>query len=59
MKPEPAGVILAAQRLGMDVKVVIATNGDGYLFSTMEEFHLVYPTTADFIRLGTSASRNH
>jgi LmbE family N-acetylglucosaminyl deacetylase len=47
-----AGVILAAKRLGMDVKVVIATNGDGYLFSTMEEFHLVYPTTADFIRLG-------
>jgi N-acetyl-1-D-myo-inositol-2-amino-2-deoxy-alpha-D-glucopyranoside deacetylase len=47
-----AGVILAAKRLGMDVKVVVATNGDGYLFSTMEEFHLVYPTTADFIRLG-------
>ncbi len=47
-----AGVILAAQRLGMQVKVVVATNGDGYLFATMEEFHQVYPTAADFIRLG-------
>jgi LmbE family N-acetylglucosaminyl deacetylase len=36
----------------MDVNVVIATNGDGYLFATMEEFHLVYPTPADFIRMG-------
>jgi len=47
-----AGVILAAQRLGIQVNVVVATNGDGYLFSTMEEFHLVYPTTVDFIRMG-------
>jgi LmbE family N-acetylglucosaminyl deacetylase len=47
-----AGVILAAQRLGLQVNIVIATNGDGYLFSTMEEFHQVYPTTADFIRMG-------
>ena len=36
----------------MEIKVVIATNGDGYLFATMEEFHQVYPTSADFIRIG-------
>ena len=47
-----AGVILAAQRLGMEVKVVIATNGDGYLFATMEEFHQVHPDAADYIRMG-------
>lgn len=47
-----AGVILAAQRLGMEVNVVIATNGDGYLFATMEEFHQVNPTAADYIRMG-------
>lgn len=47
-----AGVILAAQRLGMQVNVVVATNGDGYLFATMEEFHQIYPTHEDFIRLG-------
>lgn len=47
-----AGVILAAQRQGMEVNVVIATNGDGYFFSTMAEFHQVYPTSADFNRLG-------
>lgn len=48
-----AGVIIAARRLGMDVKVVIATNGDGYLFSTMEEFQQIYPTSDDFIRMGS------
>ena len=47
-----AGVILVAQRLGMEVKVVIATNGDGYVFATMDEFNLLYPNPADFIRMG-------
>jgi LmbE family N-acetylglucosaminyl deacetylase len=47
-----AGVILAAQRLGMEVNVVITTNGDGYMFATMEEFHQVNPTAADYIRMG-------
>ncbi|MGC8837084.1 MAG: PIG-L deacetylase family protein [Anaerolineae bacterium] len=47
------GLILAAGRLGMDVRVVIATNGDGYLFATMEEFRRVYPTPQDFIRMGS------
>jgi N-acetyl-1-D-myo-inositol-2-amino-2-deoxy-alpha-D-glucopyranoside deacetylase len=47
-----AGVIQAAQRLGMEVNVVIATNGDGYLFATMEEFHQIFPEAEDYIRMG-------
>jgi len=47
-----AGLILAAQRAGIEVHVVIATNGDGYLFATMQDFRKVYPTHADFIRMG-------
>jgi LmbE family N-acetylglucosaminyl deacetylase len=47
-----AGLILAAQRAGIQVRVVIATNGDGYLFATMQDFKKVYPTHTDFIHLG-------
>ena len=47
-----AGLILAAQRAGIQVKVVIATNGDGYLFATMQDFLKLYPRPADFIRMG-------
>lgn len=47
-----AGLILAAQRAGMEVRVVIATNGDGYLFATMQDFHRLYPRAQDFIRMG-------
>jgi LmbE family N-acetylglucosaminyl deacetylase len=47
-----AGLILAAERDGIQVKVVIATNGDGYLFATMQDFRKLYPTHADFIRFG-------
>ena len=47
-----AGLILAAQRAGIQVRVVIATNGDGYLFATMQDFRKVYPTHSDFIRMG-------
>jgi N-acetyl-1-D-myo-inositol-2-amino-2-deoxy-alpha-D-glucopyranoside deacetylase len=47
-----AGLIQAALRAGMEVRVVIATNGDGNLFATMEDFRRVYPTPADFIRMG-------
>jgi len=32
--------------------VVIETNGDGYLFATMEEFRKVFPGTKDYIRMG-------
>jgi LmbE family N-acetylglucosaminyl deacetylase len=46
------GLILTAGRMGMDVRVVIATNGDGYLFATMDEFRRVYPSPQDFIRMG-------
>jgi LmbE family N-acetylglucosaminyl deacetylase len=34
------------------VRVVIATNGDGFLFATMEDFRRLYPSHADFIRMG-------
>jgi LmbE family N-acetylglucosaminyl deacetylase len=47
-----AGLILAAIRSGLEVRVVLATNGDGYLFATMEEFHHIYPSPQDFIRMG-------
>ena len=47
-----AGLILAAQRAGIQVRVVIATNGDGFLFATMQDFKKIYPRPADFIRFG-------
>lgn len=47
-----AGLILAAQRAGIQVRVVIATNGDGYFFATAEEFHKLYPSSRDYIRMG-------
>jgi N-acetyl-1-D-myo-inositol-2-amino-2-deoxy-alpha-D-glucopyranoside deacetylase len=52
-----AGLILAAQRTGIQVKVVITTNGDGYLFATMQDFLKIYPRPADFIRLGEIRQR--
>jgi N-acetyl-1-D-myo-inositol-2-amino-2-deoxy-alpha-D-glucopyranoside deacetylase len=47
-----AGLILAAQRAGIQVRVVIATNGDGYFFATAEEFRKLYPNSRDYIRMG-------
>jgi len=47
-----AGLILAAQRAGIQVRVVIATNGDGFLFATMRDFRKIYPTHSDYIRMG-------
>ena len=47
-----AGLIQSALQAGMEVRVVIATNGDGYLFATMDDFHRLYPTPADFVRMG-------
>lgn len=47
-----AGVIQAALQAGMQVRVVIATNGDGFLFATLDEFRRVYPRHQDFIRMG-------
>jgi LmbE family N-acetylglucosaminyl deacetylase len=46
------GVIQAALKKGIDVRVVIATNGDGYLFATMEEFRRLFPTSSDYLHLG-------
>ena len=46
------GVIQAALQAGIDVRVVIATNGDGYLFATMEEFRRLFPKALDYIRMG-------
>jgi LmbE family N-acetylglucosaminyl deacetylase len=47
-----AGLIQKALQAGIDVRVILETNGDGYLFATMEEFRRLYPRTIDFIRMG-------
>jgi LmbE family N-acetylglucosaminyl deacetylase len=47
------GLMLAAQRMGIEVRVVIATNGDGYVFATMEDFHRAFPQSRDFVHMGT------
>ncbi len=46
------GLIQAARRQGLDVQVVIATNGDGHIFATMEEFRRAFPRPEDFIAMG-------
>jgi len=47
-----AGLILAAERAGIQVRVVIATNGDGYFIATAQDFHKLYPKSSDYIRMG-------
>jgi LmbE family N-acetylglucosaminyl deacetylase len=47
-----AGLILACRRAGLEIKVVLETNGDGFLFATMGEFRKIYPSHQDFIRMG-------
>ena len=47
-----AGLIQEALHKNIEVRVVIATNGDGFLFATMEDFRRLYPSHADFIRMG-------
>ena len=47
-----AGLILAAQRAGIQVRVVIATNGDGFMFATIRDFRKIYPRPTDYIHLG-------
>lgn len=47
------GLIQLAIAQHMDVIVVIETNGDGYLFATMEEFRRMYPRPQDYIRMGS------
>jgi LmbE family N-acetylglucosaminyl deacetylase len=46
------GLIQSAVQAGIETRVVIATNGDGYRFATSEEFHKMYPTSRDYIRMG-------
>jgi len=47
-----AGIIQSAIKLGLNVRVVIETNGDGYLFATMRDFRRLYPRPQDFISMG-------
>ena len=47
-----AGLILAAQRAGLQVRVVIATNGDGFYFATAQDFRKLRPGTRDYVRMG-------
>ncbi len=47
------GLIQEALKENKDVTVVMETNGDGYLFATMEEFHRLYPRAQDFINMGS------
>jgi LmbE family N-acetylglucosaminyl deacetylase len=46
------GLLANAVKNGKDVSVVIATNGDGYTFATMEEFRKLFPTGKDYIKMG-------
>jgi len=52
-----AGLLQVALRAGLDVRVVVETNGDGYVFATMEDFHKLYPRHQDFIRMGNTRQR--
>jgi LmbE family N-acetylglucosaminyl deacetylase len=47
-----AGLIQQVLKRGAEARVVLATNGDGFLFATMEEFRRVYPSHGDFRRMG-------
>lgn len=46
------GLILAATRQGIDVRVAIATNGDNYLQATIRYLRQPVPTRQDFLRMG-------
>jgi len=46
------GLIQSAVQAGIETRVVIATNGDGFRFATTEEFKKVHPNAKDYIRLG-------
>jgi LmbE family N-acetylglucosaminyl deacetylase len=51
------GLILAAQQAGLQVRVVIATNGDGFYFATARDFRKIYPHSQDYIRMGEMRQR--
>ncbi|MCL5410852.1 MAG: PIG-L family deacetylase [Patescibacteria group bacterium] len=46
------GLIAKALQNGAEVKVVIVTNGDGYLFSTMRDYKKIHPGSQDYIQEG-------
>jgi LmbE family N-acetylglucosaminyl deacetylase len=46
------GLIQAAVQSDIEVRVVIATNGDGYPLATAGEFRKLHLTTKDFIQMG-------
>jgi len=52
-----AGLILAAQQASIEVRVAIATNGDGFFFATAQEFRKIYPHRQDYIRMGEMRQR--
>ena len=47
-----AGLIQTAEKAGIEVRVVIATNGDGFFFATAQDLRKLYLGSADFIRMG-------
>ncbi len=49
-----AGLILAAERSGIQVRVVIATNGDGSYSTAVGDLHVLRPHRQDYIRMGES-----
>jgi LmbE family N-acetylglucosaminyl deacetylase len=46
------GLTLAAKHAGLDVHVMIVTNGDGFYFATMEQFHNIFPKRSDYVKMG-------
>jgi LmbE family N-acetylglucosaminyl deacetylase len=48
------GLIQAARQAGIEVRVVIATNGDGYMAATEKQSLDIYPAASDYIKLGQS-----
>lgn len=52
-----AGLIQAALREGLDVRVVIATNGDGHPVAALEQGHRRLPNGEDYVALGELRQR--
>jgi LmbE family N-acetylglucosaminyl deacetylase len=48
----PGGLILSAGRSGIQVRVVIATNGDGSRSTEIGDFHKINPKPRDYISMG-------
>jgi len=46
------GLIYAALQRGLDVQVVIVTNGDGHPLAVMEEAQYLVPRREDFVQMG-------